>query len=147
MEEPTEPSSKGNPVNSQTQEMGTLVPSVSANGTSSYEHHILEFGDETLLNIIQFLLKDKFDHCDLVSLAATCQKFDVLLQDRSLCQVIKFTWSLKTSRDILVGYLRQRTRCELLNKLQITDLYWVPSGILRDVVVQMPNLKVYCCTF
>lgn len=122
-------------------EMETL-PSSSSNCEPSYERHILEFGDETLLNIVQFLLKDKFDHCDLVSLAATCRKFDSLLQDRSLCQVIKFNWCMKVSRDVLAGYLRQRTRCEIVNKLDITDLYWVPSGILRDVMVQMPNLEV-----
>lgn len=113
------------------------------NNEVAYErHHILKFGDETLLHIIRFLHGSNFDHSDLVSLAGTCVKLNSLLLDRSLCEVIKFTWAMQVARGTLVGYIKQRTRCDFVTKLDITDLYWVPSGTLRDAVVQMRNLKV-----
>ncbi|CAL8121818.1 unnamed protein product [Orchesella dallaii] len=110
-------------------------------GSARKVPHILEFGDETLLHMVQYLHGSDFDHGDLVNLALTCKRFESLLQDRSVSEVIKLIWSLKASRDALVGYLRQRNRTELVTKLHITDVYWVPSGVLRDAVVHMHNLK------
>ncbi|ODM98809.1 F-box/LRR-repeat protein 18, partial [Orchesella cincta] len=113
--------------------------SSSSNSLQGSTHWSL--GDETLLHMVQYLHGPDFDHGDLVNLALTCKRFEGLLQDRSVSEVIKLVWSLKASRDALVGYLRQRNRAELVTKLHITDLYWVPSGVLRDAVIQMHNLQ------
>lgn len=115
--------------------------------TGNATRHVLEFGDETLLHIVKYLHGPDFNHEALVSLASTCHKFDNLLQDRSLCEVIKFIWSLRSSREALVGYLRQRSRSYLVTKFHITDMYWIPSGVLRDVIAQMPNLQVLQTNF
>src|ERR1700753_2296032 len=90
--------------------------------------------DEVLLHIIQFL-----DLTDIINLSATCKRMDSLLKDRTVCGNIRITWDMKVDRLVLMKFLRNRERARVVTRLDMTDVYWIPSGVLKDIALPMTN--------
>lgn len=93
--------------------------------------------DEVLLMITQHL-----DLVDVINLSQTCVKFNNLLKDRAVCGDLRLRWHIKISRLDFVKFLRDRQRAALIVKLNLNDVYWVPSGVLRNIVRPLVNLQV-----
>ncbi|CAG7837555.1 unnamed protein product [Allacma fusca] len=94
--------------------------------------------DEVLLLIIQNL-----GLVDVINLSQTCRKLDDLLKDRTICENLRFDWQLKIERLDFVKFLRNSQRSALITKLNMNDLYWVPSGIIRNIARPLANLKEF----
>ena len=97
----------------------------------------MTLSDEVLLLIIR-----RLDVVDVMNLSQTCVKFSNLLRDRQICGDLKVRWNFKIRRLDLVKFLRDRVRASLITKLNMNDVYWVPSGVLRNMCRPMINLEV-----
>jgi hypothetical protein len=117
---------------------------VSSNNVGSISFLQERLSDELLLHILRYVdANDNEGVQDLVSVGLTCQKLRDLVLDKELCRRMKFTWHIRyMTRSNLPAFITARPRMELVTELDVSDLYWVPSGTLRDAVGKLVNLKV-----
>jgi len=116
---------------------------------------ILSLSDETLLMIFKYIHSSLYDKNsssstlatrDLIRLSQTCSKFRQLTEDKELCRRFAFSWSVEEGAVVsflsFVHFFKDTPRAGWVTSLDVTDAYWIPSELLKDVAVQMVNLKV-----
>ena len=99
---------------------------------------ITDFSDEILLRVVQELTNIE----DIINLSHTCRKFAGLLQDSSLSRRLVLPWTLHVQRLSLLRYLHQPDRAMLVTSFTINDVYWIPSGIIRNIAIKLRHLRV-----
>ena len=97
--------------------------------------------DEVILNIVKYL-----DFVDVINLSGTCRRLESLLKDRSVCGKVRVTWDMKVERLVLMKFLRNAERAAVVTELNLCDMYWIPSSVIKDIAKSMTNLKV-CVKF
>lgn len=95
--------------------------------------------DETLLHIFQHI----HTHDDFIRLSETCHRLNELLKDKDFCCRIFLPWYSNLRREMVFRFFRDRVRVAVISQLDFSDLYWLPSGIIRDLVTPMTNLQVW----
>jgi len=97
--------------------------------------------DETLLKILREVHLDGDDEA-LASLSLTCSKMKTLILDKELCDKICIAWWAKVNKSALMAFIKDQPRPALLTRVDLSDLYWVPSWMLRDVLIKLVNVTV-----
>ncbi|OXA52358.1 F-box/LRR-repeat protein 18 [Folsomia candida] len=95
--------------------------------------------DETLLHIFQHI----HTHDDFIRLSETCHRLNELLKDKDFCCRIFLPWYSNLRREMVFRFFRDRVRVAVISQLDFSDLYWLPSGIIRDLVTPMTNLQIF----
>jgi len=99
---------------------------------------IVELSDEILLLIVA-----NIEIGDIIRLSETCTRFDRLLHDRTLCRHITIPWNVDLQRKTIVRFLVQPDRATIITQLTLHNVYWIPSGVIKGIVVKLKSLQVY----
>lgn len=106
--------------------------------TTTTESYLLNLSDEIILHIFEFFSSN----VELIHVSKTCTRLNNLTRDKYVCQKFKLPWNAQINRSTFTWYFKDRVRSELLTCLDLTDVYWIPSGVIKDVVLGLPNLTV-----
>lgn len=102
-------------------------------------NYIFCLSDEILLHILSYLESVG----DLISLSESCGRFRRLLEDRSVSKRITVRWNVdRVQRASIVRFLTTPCRASMITCLRLNDLYWLPSGTIRDIVLKQKSLQV-----